>query len=142
VADIASDVFGAVTGLINDAIDLINNGIPNSLGKGPFKIDLPNNPIPHVPGNARGTDDWPGGWSWVGEQGPELVNLPRHAQVVPADQSAAMAAGGGALIHVEHQYVQPHDYNQFRREQEADARVASLGSRRPGSGVSRRPVLV
>lgn len=33
--------------------------------------------------NAGGTDNWPGGMSWVGERGPELVNLPRGARVIP-----------------------------------------------------------
>jgi len=32
---------------------------------------------------AGGTSNAPGGWAWVGEQGPELVNLPRGAQVIP-----------------------------------------------------------
>jgi phage-related minor tail protein len=96
VADIATAVFDGVKSMINSAISLINNGIPNSIGKGPLTIDLPDNPIPHL---ARGTDRWPGGWSWVGEEGPELVNLPRGASVVPAGQSAAMA-GGTATIQV------------------------------------------
>jgi len=32
--------------------------------------------------NAGGTSNWRGGLTWVGEQGPELVNLPRGAQVI------------------------------------------------------------
>ena len=36
-----------------------------------------------IPGNANGTDYWRGGLTWVGERGPELVNLPRGAQVIP-----------------------------------------------------------
>lgn len=43
-----------------------------------------------VGANANGTDNWPGGLSWVGEKGPEIVNLPRGAQVVPNDVSRAM----------------------------------------------------
>ena len=46
------------------------------------------------PGNARGTDFWRGGLTWVGEEGPELVNLPRGSQVIPSAQSAAIASGG------------------------------------------------
>jgi TP901 family phage tail tape measure protein len=126
VADIASDVFDAITGLINDAIDLLNNGIPDSIGKGPVSIDLPNNPIPHL---ARGTDRWPGGWSWVGEEGPELVNVPRGAQVLPAAQSAA--AAGGPAVQVLIQSVQPHNYRDFERTLMDKARIATLGSRRP-----------
>lgn len=34
------------------------------------------------PGNALGTRNWTGGGTWVGEQGPEWVNLPRGSQVV------------------------------------------------------------
>lgn len=131
VADIASGVKDAVVGVVNDAIDLINNGIPDKIAiPGAPDIDLPNDPIPHL---ARGTASWPGGWSWVGEEGPELVNVPRGAQVVPAGASASMARGGGAVIHVEHMHVTPHNYSEFVRDQEADARVAALGNRRPGS---------
>lgn len=53
--------------------------------------------------NAQGTNFWRGGWSWVGEQGPELVNLPRGSQVFPADVSrrmAADAAGAGPTVNV------------------------------------------
>lgn len=36
-----------------------------------------------VPGFANGTNSAPGGLSWVGERGPELMNLPRGAQIIP-----------------------------------------------------------
>lgn len=36
-----------------------------------------------------------GGLTWVGEQGPELVRLPGGSTVIPAGQSATMAAQGG-----------------------------------------------
>jgi hypothetical protein len=45
------------------------------------------------PSYAVGTDFHPGGLAWVGEQGRELVNLPRGAQVIPHQQSVRMAAG-------------------------------------------------
>ncbi|MCI5078247.1 hypothetical protein [Oricola sp.] len=45
--------------------------------------------------NANGTKNWRGGLSWVGERGPELVNLPRGAQVYPNDVSEAMMSGRG-----------------------------------------------
>jgi hypothetical protein len=34
-------------------------------------------------GNANGTEHWKGGPTWVGERGPEIVNLPRGSEVVP-----------------------------------------------------------
>jgi hypothetical protein len=63
---------------------------------------------------AAGTDGAPGGLAWVGEKGPELVNLPRGTQVIPNDQSMRMTKDvpgfadgtgtapmiGGQVIHV------------------------------------------
>lgn len=46
--DIAGAVGRAVRGAINSVIDMLNSGIPNSLGAGPFRIDLPDNPIPRL----------------------------------------------------------------------------------------------
>lgn len=43
------------------------------------------------PGFASGTDYAPGGLAIVGEQGPELVNLPRGSQVIP--NGRGMASG-------------------------------------------------
>lgn len=39
-----------------------------------------------LPHNAAGTDNWRGGPTWVGENGPEVVNLPRGATVTPNNQ--------------------------------------------------------
>jgi len=43
-----------------------------------------------IKGNALGTNFWPGGLSWVGERGPELVDLPRGARVMSNNASLAM----------------------------------------------------
>lgn len=37
--------------------------------------------------NAGGTPNWRGGLTWVGENGPELVNLPRGSAVLSAQES-------------------------------------------------------
>ena len=39
--------------------------------------------------NAGGTDYFPGGRTWVGEEGPELVTLPAGSQITPANKVAA-----------------------------------------------------
>ncbi len=44
--------------------------------------------------NAGGTSFWSGGPTWLGEQGPELVDLPTGSRVTPAGQ-----AGGGNETH-------------------------------------------
>ena len=48
--------------------------------------------------NANGTNFARGGWSVVGERGPEVVNLPRGAQVIPHSELQAKRAGRAAPI--------------------------------------------
>lgn len=43
--------------------------------------------------NAAGTNYWRGGLTWVGEQGPELVSLPRGTAIYNNAQSMAMTQG-------------------------------------------------
>ncbi|KFC62781.1 Phage-related minor tail protein [Devosia sp. LC5] len=53
-----------------------------------------------IPGYANGTKSAPGGYAWVGERGPELVNLPRGAQVLPHQQSMATAANQASAVSI------------------------------------------
>lgn len=46
--------------------------------------------------NARGTNSARPGLSWVGEEGPELVSFKGGEQVIPAAESAAIAANAAA----------------------------------------------
>jgi len=64
-------------------------GLP---GSPPFQFDDPTL-IP--PGNAAGTSFFPGGLTWVGEQGPELVALPRGSRIWSNLESERIAAGMG-----------------------------------------------
>jgi len=41
--------------------------------------------------NAAGTDAWRGGLTWVGEGGPELVDLPRDSRIYSAQESRDLA---------------------------------------------------
>lgn len=58
--------------------------------------------------NARGTSNWKGGPTWVGEEGPEIVNLPRGSEVLsnPKSRLAMQEArrngnsGGDTHIHI------------------------------------------
>ncbi|QPF83938.1 hypothetical protein IC762_30495 [Bradyrhizobium genosp. L] len=49
------------------------------------------------PGFASGTDNAPGGMSLVGENGPEILNIPKGAQVIPND---ILRNGGGGGVNV------------------------------------------
>lgn len=65
---------------------------PSSGGLSPFASTLKS----FIPGFAEGTDGAPGGLAWVGEKGPELVNLPRGAQVIPS----SVATRGGRPVSI------------------------------------------
>jgi hypothetical protein len=54
-------------------------------------------PVGAVTGFATGTDSAPGGWSMVGENGPELMNVPKGAQILPSGQTPN---GGNSTMHV------------------------------------------
>jgi hypothetical protein len=49
---------------------------------------------------AVGTRYAPGGMALVGERGPEMINLPRGSQVIPAAQTSQMMGGIGGQIEV------------------------------------------
>lgn len=49
---------------------------------------------------AVGTRNAPGGMALVGERGPELVNLPRGSQVIPAAQTSNMLGGAASGIEI------------------------------------------
>jgi hypothetical protein len=99
----ADDINGALGKLINQiengkdafrrfGIEIIKilaiRGISKILGSGDwFSGSL-------IGKNALGTDNWRGGLSWVGERGPELVNLPMGAQVIPNNQLGSLGGGG------------------------------------------------
>jgi TP901 family phage tail tape measure protein len=84
VGGAASDAAGAVNDAIGGAWNAITGG-----------------------GNQLGTSYAPGGWTWVGEAGRELVRLPRGAEVVPNRKSEEMAAiGAGVTVSVGQMVVQ------------------------------------
>lgn len=51
--------------------------------------------------NADGTDYWPGGLTWVGERGPELVSLPRGSRVYNAEDSRSMGGTNNYYLTVQ-----------------------------------------
>lgn len=52
---------------------------------------------PLIPGFASGTDSAPGGWSIVGENGPELMKVPAGSQILP---NGGAPSGGGTQVNV------------------------------------------
>ncbi len=73
--------------------------IPNPFA-GITMPSMPSLPNPFG-GNQLGTAYAHGGWSWVGEnRRPELLYLPRGAQVVPWQQAKEMQ-GGGVTVNIQ-----------------------------------------
>ncbi|MZK51867.1 transglycosylase SLT domain-containing protein [Clostridium beijerinckii] len=59
--------------------------------------------------NALGTDYWKGGLTWVGENGPELLDLNKGSKVIPNRQSMNMV---NALANNPAQFTtMPHDFS-------------------------------
>lgn len=81
-----------VTGAVNWIIDKVNgmiHAVNNTAGK------LPGVPhIPDIPKLAVGTNNFSGGFALVGEQGPELVHLPKGSAVTTAAQTQRMSDRG------------------------------------------------
>lgn len=48
--------------------------------------------------NAAGTNNWRGGPTWVGERGPEIVNLPAGSQVIPNHAIRSANDNGGSNV--------------------------------------------
>lgn len=97
-ADFASKIWDAVKAAINGGIDKLNGLLE-------FKIKIPGAPdvnvnAPNIGHLARGTDNWRGGPTWVGEKGPEILNLPRGSQVIPNHKTGAAMAGGAPTLNI------------------------------------------
>lgn len=87
IAAIAKGVINSVIGFVNAGISGINSikapdWVPVIGGKSPN--------IPLIPKLAKGADFFPGGLAMVGEEGPELVHLPRGARVTPHQESMGL----------------------------------------------------
>lgn len=81
-----------------------------------------NQPYTTAPQRASGGPA--SGLTWVGEEGPELVNLPTGSHVYSNPQSMAMAGGGTSTVHTHiyldgRQIAESVDRHQFNRLQRA-----------------------
>ncbi|WP_185819669.1 phage tail tape measure protein [Salibacterium salarium] len=88
--DESEELNSVLSGDVNKevTIDYIENkpagGVPGVVNSNIDRV------LSNVEGYATGTDSAPGGAAIVGEEGPELVNLPKGAQVFTADETKRM----------------------------------------------------
>lgn len=99
VANIFSTVFGGIKTLIEGVQKVLNifNRTPmndKTATVTTYRVtEYDDYGQPIYEHNAAGTDYWRGGPTWVGEEGPEIVNLPRGSKVASNEKSMAMANG-------------------------------------------------
>jgi Prophage tail length tape measure protein len=79
---------------------------------------------------AGGTNFAPGGWSMVGERGPELVNLPRGAQVISNSELMARRSERGGTTIVQQITVMPGATRQSASQAASQASRALMASQR------------
>nr|WP_313023120.1 phage tail length tape measure family protein [Brucella intermedia] len=102
-ADAVDILRNSVSRLAQMLVEMGTNNIINGLFAnfggglfgGGFKANTTlGNFLKGIPGFATGTNSAPGGLALVGERGPELLNIPRGAQVIPNDILGSIARGG------------------------------------------------
>ncbi|WP_139905613.1 phage tail tape measure protein [Clostridium thermarum] len=83
----------AIIAVIVGKGDELNNTMANigtSVGNMTSTV---NNAGSKIGRNATGTSNWRGGWTWVGEEGPELIEAPAGAKIYSNKRSMQMLAG-------------------------------------------------
>lgn len=87
------------------------------------KQDLYKKMLNGVGHNASGTNDWKGGFTYINERGGELINLPRHTQIIPHDVSMEMAREYGRMraaytTNNDYTTTTSNTYNQYGAQQQ------------------------
>lgn len=99
--DIVGGIWDGIIGIIKGAINSVI-GVINGFISGLNKVKIPDwvpgvggkgINIPKIPYLAKGTSYFSGGLAVVGEQGPELVSMPRGARVTPNRETESMLGG-------------------------------------------------
>lgn len=94
----------AAIALVAAAIALANGNAAryaeaqNASGGVSQQVNRAANQVKRVGRNARGTPYWRGGPTWVGEEGPEIIDLPQGSRVYPAGESRRRTLGGDTYI--------------------------------------------
>lgn len=151
VADYISVVVGFFKGLFGGGWDLFKQGLgwgllegnPNAQQRIEYRDQLETNTWNEELGgwsgnfnpeeywrerggwNASGTDNWRGGWTWVGENGPELVNLPRTSQILSAQESRLQA--GNTIYNITIDAKNVKEFNDIVAIAQNQRRIGRMG---------------
>lgn len=106
IKNIVSGIWTSITSFVKGGVNSIISAI-NVFIRGINKIKVPDwvpgvgglgFSISEIPMLAKGTDYFQGGLAIVGEQGPELVSMPRGAQVTPNRETENILSNAGTFI--------------------------------------------
>jgi hypothetical protein len=92
--------------------DAINKALPNEITFFGGRGGIPAITVP-IPQLATGARNFAGGLALVGEQGPELVALPRGADVYTASETRQMGAGNVTIVQ---NFMGPTSGSEARKE--------------------------
>src|SRR5699024_8408219 len=112
IATKVSDSFSKIKSSIQSGIDKItdwnNKKVKNKVATFTQKIKTVGSKL--IGKNARGTRYWRGGLTWVGEEGPEIIDLPRGSKVYSNQKSRQLigenTGGEGIYINIENMSTQ------------------------------------
>lgn len=99
-------VIGPVFSAIGDGIGFVASAVKDLRGAGgsPVEGGSGGSPPP-IAANATGTSFFRGGWTTVGEHGPELLNLPAGSKVMTNSETRQAGGQRSFQINIEHMEV-------------------------------------
>ena len=122
----------AAIALVAAAIALANGNAAryaeaqNASGGVAQQVNQAANQVKRVGRNARGTPYWRGGPTWVGEEGPEIIDLPQGSRVYPANEARRRTISGDTYI-FNVDFEQVSDVQKFLDTAKAARRLSRQG---------------
>lgn len=95
ISDAVSGAWNFISGIFDNITNAVG-GVISALGSITSAASSVGSFL-NIPGFASGVTNFSGGLAVVGENGPELVNLPRGSDVIPTGKVGAMMSGGRPL---------------------------------------------
>lgn len=123
----------AAIALVAAAIALANGNAAryaeaqNASGGVAQQVNRAANQVKRVGRNARGTPYWRGGPTWVGEEGPEIIDLPQGSRVYPANEARRRTISGDTYI-FNVDFEQVSDVQKFLDTAKAARRLSRQGA--------------
>lgn len=102
--------------------DLTRN-VPTSMNLSSYSPSMSN-----IGNNANGTDFFPGGRTWAGENGPEIIELPRGTRINSNERSRAMTGGDTYIFNIDAKNIQEfNDLVRIAENKKMSVRMGYVG---------------